>query len=253
MGSMAHTRFFRIAVVGILATAAFTSLTLVGQSLAAPAGPHHSFPGGPWEIIVKMRLGGEALRFPLTVSDETKPQKLGTVLPIEGTSIEIRLEDYVPDLKWETNAVKHPGGGIAAKLYIDGKNLKQDVWLHSGEPGRQSISSRIGSVTIRRLHDTNGVEKLMRELTHSKAVGILSILPEDGSRPFEYVAKIAETMSVPKSKYKVTTLKYLPHYSIDTETKKVVNQSEKPVNPAVKVAIDDGKKHMSDGFGQSSR
>ena len=34
----------------------------------------------------------------------------------------------------------------------------------------------------------------------------------------------------------------MPHYSVDTETKKVVNQSQKPVNPAVKVAIDDGRK-----------
>ena len=40
----------------------------------------------------------------------------------------------------------------------------------------------------------------------------------------------------------MTILKYLPHYSVDTETKKVVNRSQKPVNPAVKVAIDEGKK-----------
>ena len=242
MGSMAYTRFFRIAVVGIIATAAFVNLTLVDQSLAAPAGPHHSFLGGPWEIIIKMHLDEEGLRFPLTVIDETKPQKLDAILPIKGTSIEIRLEDYFPDLKQETNAVKHPGGGIAAKLSIDGTNLKQNIWLSSGDPARQSISSRIGSVTIRRLYDTNSVEKLMRGLTHSRAVGILSIWPEDGSQPFECVAKIAETTRIPGSKYKVTIKEYLPHYSVDTETKKVVNQSQKPVNPAVKVAINDGEK-----------
>jgi hypothetical protein len=242
MRYMAHTRSFRIAVAGIFATAAFVSLTLVDQSLAAAAGPHHSFLGGPWEIVIKTRLDEEGLRFPLTVSDETKPQKLDTVLPIKSTSIEIRLEDYIPDLKWETNAVKHPGGEIAAKLLIKGTNLKQNIWLCSGDPARQSISSRIGTVIIRRFHNTKSIEKLMRGLTHSRAVGILSILPEDGSRPLEYVAKIAETISIPKSKYKVTILQYLPHYSVDTETKKVVNQSQKPVNPAVKVAIDDGKK-----------
>ncbi|MGB2862385.1 MAG: hypothetical protein WBC05_03590 [Sedimentisphaerales bacterium] len=239
---MAHKKFVRNAVVGIVATAAFANLTLVDRALAAPAGPHHSFLGGPWEIVIKMRLDGEGLRFPLIVSDETQPQKLDTVLPIKGTPIEIRLEDYVPDLKWETNVVKHPSGGIAAKLLINGKNMKQEMWLHSGDPARQSISSSIGGVTIRRLHDTNGVEKLMRGLTHSRAVGILSILPEDGSQPFECVAKIAETISIPRSKYRVTIVEYLPHYSIDTETKKVVSQSQKPVNPAVKVAIDDGKK-----------
>jgi len=239
---MTHKRFLRIAVAGIAATAAFANLTLVDRTCAASTGPHHSFLGGPWEIVIKMRLDGEGLRFPLTVSEENMPQKLDKVLPIKGTPIEIRLEDYVPDLKWETNAVKHPGGEIAAKLLINGKNLKQDIWLSSGDPARQSISSSIGGVTIRRLHDTNNVETLMRGLTDSKAVGILSIWPEDGSRPFECVAKTAETINIPRSKYKVTILEYLPHYSIDTETKNVVSQSQKPVNPAVKVAINDGKK-----------
>jgi len=134
MKSMAHKRFFQIAVVGIAATTAFANLTLVDRTCAASAGPHHSFLGGPWEIVIKTRLDGEGLRFPLTVSDENKPQKLNTVLPIKDMPIEIRLEDYVPDMKMETNAVKHPGGEIAAKLLINGKNLKQDIWLSSGDP-----------------------------------------------------------------------------------------------------------------------
>ena len=242
MGSMAYKRSFIIAVVGIVATAAFASLTLVNQLLAAPAGAHHSFLGGPWEIVIKMHLDEEGLRFPLTVSDETKPQKLDIIMPIKGTSIEIRLEDYVPDLKWETNAVKHPGGAIAVKVLIEGTNLKQDIWLSSGNPARQSISSRIGTVTIRRLHNTNSVERLMRELADSRAVGILSVWPENGSQPFEFAAKISETTRIPRSNYKVTIVEYMPHYSVDTETKKVVNQSQDPINPAVKIAIDDGKK-----------
>ena len=228
--------------MAIVTITASDKLALVDRACAASAGPHHSFLGGPWELVIKTRLDGEGLRFPLTVSDEDKAQKLNAVLPIKGTPIEIRLEDYVPDLKWETNAIKHPDGGIAVKLLINGTNLKQDIWLSPGDPARQSISSRIGSVTIRRLHDTNNAETLMRGLTHSRAVGILSILSEDGSQPLECVAKIAETIRIPKSKYKVTILKYLPHYSVDTETKKVVNQSDNPVNPAVKVAVNDGKK-----------
>jgi len=239
---MAHKRFFRIAAVGITAAAAFANMALVDRTCAASAGPHHSFLGGPWEIVIKTRLDGEGQRFPLTVSDENKPQKLDTVLPINDMPFEVRLEDYVPDLKWETDAVKHPGGEIVAKLLINGKNLKQDIWLSSGDPARQSISSSIGGVSIRRLHDTNSIETLMRGLTDSRAVGILSIWPEDGGRPFECVAKTAETINIPRSKYRVKIVEYLPHYSIDTETKKVVGQSQKPINPAVKVAINDGKK-----------
>jgi hypothetical protein len=56
------------------------------------------------------------------------------------------------------------------------------------------------------------------------------------------VAKTKEIINIPRSKCKVSIAEYMPHYSIDTETKKVVSQSQKPVNPAVKVIIDDGKK-----------
>jgi hypothetical protein len=148
----------------------------------------------------------------------------------------------VPDLKLETNAIKHPGGGIAAKLHITGENLKQDIWLSSGDPARQSISSRIGGVTIKRFLDIDNAEKLIKELTDSRAVGILSIWSENGKKLFECVAKTSEKISIPNSKYKVSVVKYLPHYSIDTESKEVINQSQRPINPAVKVIIDDGRK-----------
>ena len=100
-------------MVLIAAVAALADLALFEKTCAASAGPHHSFLGGPWEIVVKTRLDGEGLRFPLTVSDENKPQKIDKILPVKGTPIEIRLENYVPDLKWETDAVRHPGGEIA--------------------------------------------------------------------------------------------------------------------------------------------
>jgi hypothetical protein len=242
MESKVHKRLFKFVAVGTTATAILVNLAFVDKALAEFASPHHSFLGGPWEIIVKMRLDDEGLRFPLNVSDENKPQKLNTVLPIKDTLIEIKLEDYVPDLKWETNAVKHPGGEIVAKLLITGKNLKQEIWLSSDDPSKQSISSRIGGVSIRRLHDISNVEMLMQGLTDSRAVGILSIWPEDGAQPFECVAKTGETISIPGSKYRVKIAEYLPHYSIDTKTKKVISQSQKPVNPAVKVIFNDGKK-----------
>jgi hypothetical protein len=242
MKSTVHNRFFKLAVVAIVAKAILVNPTLVDRALAGSASPHHSFLGGPWEIIVKTRLDEEGLRFPLNVSDETKPQKLHNVLPIKGTPIEIELENYVPDLKWETNAVKVPGGEIAVKLLITGRNLKQDIWLSSGDPTKQSISSSIGGITIKRLHDIDNTETLIQELTDSRAVGILSIWPEDSNQLFECVAKTAEIINVPKSEYRVSIVKYIPHYSIDKESKKVINQSQKPINPAVKVIIENDRK-----------
>jgi hypothetical protein len=55
-------------------------------------------------------------------------------------------------------------------------------------------------------------------------------------------AKVKETVPIPGTKYEVTVAEYLPHYSIDTETKKVFSQSNMPVNPAIKVLFHDGNK-----------
>ncbi len=211
------------------------------RAMAMSAGPHHSFLGGPWELVVKMGLEGEGLRFPIIVPNESKPHKFDNILPVMGTPISVRLEDYVPDLGWETTAVKQPGAGTVAKLTVKGKDMEpQTIWLNSADLSKQSMSSSIGGVAIRKLHDPKRAEKLIQELTHSKAVGILSVWSENNDTPFECVAKVAEPISIPESKYKLTVLEYVPHYSVDTETKKVTSQSDKPINPAVKVEVSDG-------------
>ena len=233
-----HRRGFAV-VAAAVAAAAVANLVWID---AARAGAHHAFLGGPWELVIKMGMEGDGLRFPMKVSDETRPQKLDTVLPVAGTPIRVKLEEYVPDLAWETVAAEDPNGDIVAKLAIKGKNIEQQIWLSPGDPARQSISSRVGNVGIRKFHNADTAEALVRELADPKAVGILSVWPQEGGRPFECVAKAGQKVVIPGSAYKLTVLEYLPHYSLDTETKKVVNQSDKPVNPALKVAISDGQK-----------
>ncbi len=204
MKSKLRTRVIGIVVTAIAATTALTNSAWIDRTWAIPAGSHHSFLTGPWELVVKMDLEGEGFRFPIRVSDENKPHKFSNILPVMGTPIKIRLEEYVPDLKWETTAVQHRGGGIVAKLTVKGKSLEQVIWLSSDEPGRQSISSSLGSVAIRRLYDPNTAETLVRELTHPRAVGILSVWPEDSNQPFEYTAKTKETITIPRTYYKIT-------------------------------------------------
>lgn len=224
-----------------------TALTLCPRPYLTQAmaqGGHHSFLGGPWELVVKMGMDGQALRLPLAVDDENKVHKFNDVLPLMGTPIKIRIEQYLPDLGWETHAVKHPGGGTIAKLKVDGKNLKQEIWLSSANPSRQSMSSAVGSIAIANLHNAKTAEKLVRDLTDPAAVGILTVWPEHGDLPFEFAAIRGRAVSVPGSGYKLTVAEYVPHYSIDLETRKVVSISDKPVNPAVKVKGDDGSRFL---------
>lgn len=232
--------FFTIAVLSLSTKHAW----------ALPKGPHHSFLTGPWELVIQIGMEGRSMSFPIVVSDENHSEKLESVLPVMGTPVKIKLKQYLPDLKWETTAVEHTSGGIVAKLTIKGENLKQDVWLSPNDPARQSITSSIGGVAIKKLYDPNTVKKLLRGLIDANAVGIVSVWPEpeDPNLRLEYVAKPGETLAVPKSKYKLSFLDYVSHYSFDMRTKKVINRPDKPINPAIKISVDDGKNTYEQWF-----
>lgn len=228
-----------VAIVLATALAIFLGPYATG---AMAQGGHHSFLGGPWELVVKMGMDGQALRFPLAVADENKVHKFDDVLQLPETPIRIRIEQYLPDLGWETSAVKHPGGGTIARLTVEGKGLEQEIWLSSANPARQSMSSPVGGIAIVNLHNAITAEKLVRELTGPDAVGILTIWSESGDLPFEFAAVPGRTVSVPGTGYKLTVAEYVPHYAIDLETRKVLSVSDKPVNPAVRVKGDDGSR-----------
>ncbi len=195
---------------------------------------------GPWEIVVQRGMDGSMMRFPVKVANENKATTLDNVLPMMGSPIKIRLMQYLPDLKWETSIVEDSKGGAVVQIKAKGENLNQDIWLNSADPAKQSISSQVGGIKIVKLHSPKGIEKLMRELTSGKSIGIVSVWDKDPNKPLEYVANTGETIALPTRDYKLKILEYLPHYSIDTTTKKVTNMSNKPVNPAIKINIDNG-------------
>jgi len=195
---------------------------------------------GPWEIVVQMGMDGSMMRFPVKVADENKAAPLNNVLPLMGSPIKVRLMQYLPDLKWETSISEDPKGGAVVQIKAKGENLNQDIWLSSADPAKQSISSQVGGIKIVKLHSSKGIEKIMRELTSSKSIGIVSVWGNDMNKPLDYVANKGDTITLPTSDYKLKILEYIPHYSIDTTTKKITNMSNKPVNPAIKINIDNG-------------
>jgi len=195
---------------------------------------------GPWEIVVQRGMDGSMMRFPVKVPNENKATMLDKALPLMGSPIKIRLMQYLPELKWETSIVEDLKGGAVVQIKARGENLNQNIWLSSANPAKQSISSQVGGIKIVKLHSPKGIEKILRELTSSKSIGIVSVWDNDPNKPLEYVVKTGDTITLPTSDYKLKILEYLPHYSIDTTTKKVTNMSNKPVNPAIKINIDNG-------------
>jgi len=235
-----NCRWSRIGMVRAGIVSLVLAVALTTRAGGQPSSPHHGFLGGPWEIVVKMGHEGQTLRLPLSVTDENKPQELQAALPVMGTPIKLKLQQYVPDLKWDTVAVRDPNGGAAAKLSLRGENLKQDLWLSAREVTRQAVSSHIGGIAIRELPKGSDSTKVLRSLLEPATVGVLLLTLPGTDAPRAYAVKPGASWELPGGQGSVSVLRYVPHYSIDRETKEVASASDKPVNPAVEIRLERG-------------
>jgi hypothetical protein len=239
----ARSRTTKEHIVVWAATIAWLAAASVAGAAARPASPHHGLLGGPWEVFVKMGLEGDAVRLPVSVADENKSQPLSAMAPVVGTPIKVKLERYLPDVKWETTAADDPNGGPVAKLSLRGESLQQDIWLSARDRERQSISAHIGSVAIRELpRPPEGA--LLQELADPEVVGVLFVWLSETDSPLIYAAQPGKTVTPAGSSWKLSVARYVPHYSIDRQTKQVTNLSDKPENPALEIRAEkDGQEY----------
>ncbi len=218
-------------------------MALTAAATGQPASPHHQFLGGPWEVLVKLGLDGAGVRIPVPVADENAPQSLGTMTPVMGTPVKVKLERYLPDMTRETTAVADPNGGPVAKLSLQGENLQQDIWLVARDREKQAVSASVGSVAIREL--PKGVDaSILQELTEPEVVGVLLVWLSETNPPLAYAVKPGRVVTLPDSPWKLSITRYVPHYSIDRQTKEVTSQSDKPENPAIEIRAQDGKQDI---------
>ena len=204
------------------------------------AGPHDAFLGGPWEITIRIGLEGNVLHFPISVVDKDKAQPLEQILPVMGTPVKLYFEHYVPDLGWEIRCVKEPNSGHAARLRIQGDQLDQTLWLQSRESTRRIISSPIGGIEMKELLGAGLSAAFFQELTEKATVGILSMWEPQQETPIEIVAQPGKVVTLPKDQGTLSIVEYMPHYSVDRDSKAVVSQSDQPVNPALKIRLKQG-------------
>jgi hypothetical protein len=193
---------------------------------------------GPWDIMVMSEGVDKEMRFPVSVPDENKSSVLDTVLPVIGSSVKIELKQYVPDLKWETKVVDKTDAGMILQVSIKGEGLDRTFWLDSADPSKQLVNSSIGSVAVKKLYDAETIKKLTKGPISPKTVGIVSIWPGGRDKPIESLVDMNETISIDGSEYKLSFLEYMPHYSVNSDTKEVTNLSERPSNPALKIRLE---------------
>jgi hypothetical protein len=140
--------------------------------------------------------------------------------------------------------VDDPKGGAVVQIKVKGVNLNQDIWLSSADPAKQSISSQVGSIQLVKLPRITAIDRIIEELTSRKSIGIVSIWNKDSNIPLEYIVNTGDTINLPSSDYKLKILEYVPHFTVDTTTKKVTSKSNKPENPAIKINLNNGKDNL---------
>jgi hypothetical protein len=85
---------------------------------------------------------------------------------------------------------------------------------------------------------------LLQELTDPETAGVLLLWLSETDPPLLYAAQPAKTVTLAGSSWKLSVMRYVPHYSIDRQTKQVTNLSERPENPAIEIrAQKDGQEY----------
>ncbi|MCP4455548.1 MAG: hypothetical protein GY809_29160 [Planctomycetes bacterium] len=223
--------------VGLLAWA--VALMLGGPGLCA-TGPHDAFLSGPWEVMVRVGLEGDTLHFPIHVTHENKAQALDQLLPVRKTPVTINFRHYVPDLGWEVQCFDRADGGHVAQLSLEGPDLKQAVWLDSADLKKRAVSSEIGGVEIKAWQNRQTSESLFQAIVMPDVVGVLSAWDTPSSVPVEAGVMSGSVITLKPSQTQLTVLKYVPHYSVDKDTKAVAGSGTEPVNPAILVRAEIG-------------
>jgi hypothetical protein len=200
----------------------------------------------PWEISVRIDSMEQQVAFPVKVKDENKPEKLKKRLPIMGTPIKIKLDEYLPDLVWEDIVEEKKDAASIVKLTFKGPDLDQKMWLNTSNLEQKSVASSIGGLALRKVSDPRILKELRSAMLKGTLPGIVKVWVDEKSKPLEYVVDTSKTIKIPGTKYKLRMLEYNPHYSIDTTTREVTRGSDKPANPSLKVSIEDGDKTVEE-------
>jgi hypothetical protein len=198
--------------------------------------------GGPWELQISRSADASAVKFEVKVADEDKVAEIGTLVPVMGSPYKVRIEKYLPDLQWDSHGAEVEDGGVVVRLNVKGPNMETDIWLDSADVKKSAISAQVGGIQAVGISEPKQLEEMAKGLTDSKGVGLVSVWLEEGKKPLQYVVEKGKKAEIAGTPYTLEFADYLCHYSIDMETKKVTNASERPVNPAVLIRLSGGGK-----------
>lgn len=176
------------------------------------------------------------IQLPSATADTKLDQAVNLPAPLPP----IRLKRYLPRAKLVQHVQPDDSKEArpAVQISIVGPVLSFDRWLIADDPARNRLTSLIG--TWRYLSVANRkqrgelLQQFKKELTRGPRIVISQL---DGSDPHELPATAGEVHVFKDLGCTVRVRVFHPHFGMDLETGKPVNQSDRRLNPAALVEI----------------
>jgi hypothetical protein len=229
----------------IRCSAALGVLLISGVALAQTS-EHHAHPPMPDQrYSLHCRLDGGAepavVDVSLNIPTAVAPAELDQPVSVPSLERPLLVKRYLPRARLEQEVVADEGSGArpGVLLSIDGPTQSYQRWLLAGDAKRNRLISLVGTWRYQSVANQNERNELFRqfeeELTRAP---VLRVSRLDGSDLRILPAGPGTDQDLEDLKCSVRVLSFYPHFTMDKETAKPANRSDKRVNPAALVEIE---------------
>jgi hypothetical protein len=217
---------------------------------AQPAG-HGSHPPLPnQEFYLQCRwqaAGAPALiEAPVKLPSPSAPAELQQTVELPAPLAPLHLRRYLPQAVLEQKVVPADGPQAvqAVQLSVDGPKQSFQRWLMANDRERNRLISFIATWRYMYVADRAQRDELFTQFTEELTrPPRLLISRADGSDERELPVKVGDLHTLADLGCTLRIRDFHPHFGIDQNTAKPVNQSDKRLNPAVRVEVEyDGQK-----------
>jgi hypothetical protein len=215
------------------------------QDQAAGHGVHPPLPSQEFSILCRVKLNGEIteIQEPVKIPLATSPSDLDQTVNLPDPLPPIRLVRYLPRavLKQKIVPDEKGEGQPAIMLFIEGPTQSFQRWLVADDPERNRLSSFIATWRYMAVEDRERRDELFRQFkTELTRPPVLIINRPDGTAAGELPAEPGTAEELKDLGCTVRVLRFLPHFGQEKEDGKIVNRSDRRLNPAALVEMEQG-------------
>ena len=227
---------FFIAVGALLGTSS-------SQAQPTGHGSHPPLPDQQFYVQCRFKAGGEPelVEVPLRLTSPSKAAELTQTVELPAPLAPLQLKQYLPQAVLEQDVVpaEGPEAAAAIRISIDGPKQSYQRWLVANDNERNRLTSFIATWRYMCVADRDQRDELFAQFEQefTRPARVL-VGRADGSGTRRLSAKVGAVHRLDDLGCTLRIRRFYPHFGLDENTAKPVNQSERHLNPAVLVEIE---------------